>query len=210
MVGTPINFDPNIVKLLESYSYQDIVVPVGNWIANDKGDNIRFGIWSGSNFATLQNVVIKYAINSDLLSEPILPGNIYDIGISENNLYKMAPFDSTNYDALKGLVLYGDYYRNPSKDFVLTENMNVYTIVLLNTETGYFYGLSLPTKGTGTGLIDLPNPIPSSGFVRVRLYTEYARLELVPTLNPGDYYLDIIGSNPFYGTLIVSNKIARR
>ena len=206
MIGTPLNFDPDIVKFLESYPYQDIVVPVGNWIANDKGDNIRFGIWSGNNAVGFQNIVMKYAIKDDSIDEDLMPGNIYDIEPGENNLYILRPY--TNDSTLKGMVLYGDYYRNPSKDFVLTEEKDVYTVVLFNTETKYFYGLSLPIKMTGIGLVELPvsmdNSIPFGKLVESG---RHAKIKLVESVNTGNKYVNVIGSNPFYGIIVVENRI---
>jgi len=210
MVGTPINFDPEIVKVLEKFPLQDIVVPLGNWIANDKGDNIRFGIWSGNTFAGLQNVIVKYAIKDDSITENLTPGNIYDVEIGENNLYILKPYTDTS--TLKGMVLYGDYYKNPSKDFVLTEKKDVYTVLLLNTDSEYFYGLTIPSKFTGQGLIDIDNSIDPNSSIYCKVIppnasTQHAKLKLVNTIADTDKQLEIIGSNPFYGIIVVSNKI---
>jgi hypothetical protein len=207
MVGTPINFDTIIVKVLEKFSNQDIVVPLGNWIANDKGDNIRFGIWSGNNAVGFQNIVVKYAIKDDSIIEPILPGNIYDVELGENNLYVLKPYTDTS--TLKGMVLYGDYYKNPSKDFVLTENKDVYTIVLFNTETKYLYGLSLPSKVTGQGLIKF-SVINPDNIIRclVKLEGQHAYLKISDeAISPSDKIISILGSNPFYGIIIIENRI---
>jgi hypothetical protein len=206
MIGTSVSFDPTIIEVLEKLSYQDITVPIGNWIANDKGDNIRFGIWSGDTFAGLQDLVVKYAVKGSV-TEFISPGNIYDIAIDEKNLYTLLPYST---GTLKGLVLFGDYYKHPSKDFVLTEDKDVYSVILFNTDTQYFYGLSLPSKLNGQGLVDFSvNNVNSTTFYcKVLSSGQHARLTLTDqSLNSGNLYVNLIGSNPFYGTIVVSNKI---
>lgn len=182
---------------------------LGNWF-NDSSDSVIFGYSLNSSVSYNVNFPF-YGVYSGTNELPI--GTLVEIsGVYDNGyVYKITPVtggDATIVNLIDnerlGIVLYGNKAINTSEDtfMLLEEGDKMYSFMVF--KKGIIYGLSLPLKANGSGLIDINNGINLSNPLAIltKSVGSYLKLEL-NNLGASSSLFNIVGYNAFYNALFI-------
>lgn len=212
LVGTAVKTDSFIKRIASELTKRLPILEfsrmLGNWF-NDSSDSVIFGYSLNSSVSYNVNFPF-YGVYSGTDELPI--GTLVKIsGVYDNGyVYKITPVTDASTiatlinDEQLGIVLYGNKAINTSEDtfMLLKEGDKMYSFMVF--KKGIIYGLSLPLKANGSGLIDVNNGIDLSDPLAIltKSVGSYLKLELN---NPGasSSLFNIVGYNAFYNALFI-------